>query len=51
MPYEPTIKRNPGQSSIELHFPKEAMKAISKYCLLWRLRHEYHLINPTDADS
>ncbi|AYF21727.1 hypothetical protein FORC71_3355 [Vibrio parahaemolyticus] len=26
MPYEPTIKRNLGQLSIELHFPKEAMR-------------------------
>ncbi len=23
-------------------------EAISKYCLLWRLRHEYHLMNPQD---
>lgn len=24
-------------------------EAISKYCLLWRLRHKYHFINPQDV--
>lgn len=30
-------------------FSNRNHEAISKYCLLWRLRHEYHLSNPDDT--
>jgi len=30
-------------------FSERNHEAISKYCLLWRLRHEYHLSNPDDT--
>ncbi|GFD73853.1 hypothetical protein ACI7YQ_19780 (plasmid) [Alteromonas marina] len=30
-------------------FSERNHEAISKYCLLWRLRHEYHLSDPIDS--
>ncbi|MCH1925527.1 hypothetical protein L9G74_12000 [Shewanella sp. C32] len=30
-------------------FSERNHEAISRYCLLWRLRHEYHLSNPADV--